>query len=490
MSKAADALVDLAEREYAQGNHREAEDLFRRAFATGRDDVDVLHFIGFLARARDDFDEAGKFYSLALTRNPTDAQLHNNLAEVRRAQQRNAEAVALYRRAIALGPDQAEIHANLGSFLVALHRPDEALPCLERALELRPDLAAIHNDAALAHCAFGRFAEAREHYLAVLAAQPSNANARYLESLALLALGDFARGWRRHEVRWYAELGRDKRRAFRQISWLGDTDLAGRSILLHAEQGIGDTLQFLRYVPRVAALGAKVFLEVHPPLKPLLQDMPDVAGVFGRDETLPAFETHCSFMSLPRAFRTEIATIPAEVPYLHVPAEHLARWRGRLGARDARRRIAFAWFGSAGGPWNRDMKLRSLLPLLDRADCVFHVAQIGLSDDDRAVLAGRCNVVDHSGDIADFADTAGLVSQMDLVLSVDTALAHLAGALALPAWTLLPLGSDYRWMSERTDTPWYPTMRLFRQKRLHDWAGVVEAVEAALDAPRHMLRHE
>ena len=482
MTSISDTLVELGQRAYERGDLADAEDLFRRAHAAGRNDVEVLHFLGFLARARDDLTDAGNFYAAALARGPTDAQLHNNLAEVRRAQGRDAEAIALYRRATKLDPERSEIHANLGSLLMALRRPEEALPSLNRALELNPALMPLHSDAAVANCALGRFDAALEHYRAAIREQPSNANARYLEALALLALGDFARGWRKHEARWYAELGQDKRRVFPQPYWLGENNLAGRTILLHQEQGFGDTLQFLRYVPKVAARGATVLLEVLPPLKPLVLAMPDVAGVFTRDDPHALFHTQSSLMSMPRAFRTELATIPAETPYLHAPAAHVARWRERLGARRGMRRIAFAWSGSVGGAWNRNMDLAFLTPLMQRADCEFHVAQVGVLDDERERLAGWPHVIDHSGTIEDFADTAALVSLMDMVISVDTALAHLAGAMAMPVWTMLPLGADYRWMTHRPDTPWYPTMRLFRQRRMYDWPGVVETVGHALDA--------
>ncbi|HEY1934598.1 MAG TPA: tetratricopeptide repeat-containing glycosyltransferase family protein [Acetobacteraceae bacterium] len=482
MTSITDSLVELGQRAYDRGDMAEAENLFRRAHAAGRNDVEVLHFLGFLARARDDLTDAGNFYAAALARSPTDAQLHNNLAEVRRAQGRDAEAIALYRRATRLDPEKAEIHANLGSLLMALRRPEEALPSLDRALELNPTLLALHSDAAVANCALGRFEGALEHYQAAIRAQPSNANARYLEALALLALGDFSRGWRKHEARWYAELGQDKRRTFPQPYWLGEDSLAGRTILLHQEQGFGDTVQFLRYVPMVAARGATVLVEVLAPLTRLVAEMPNVAGVSNREEIPPHFDMHCSLMSMPRAFRTGIDTIPAAVPYLRAPPSQIAEWRDRLGSPRGVRRIAFAWSGSVGGAWNRNMDLKFLLPLFERTDCEFHVAQIGVLDEEYDQLRAAPGVIDHSRTIEDFADVAALVSLVDMVISVDTALAHLAGAMGSPVWTMLPLGADYRWMTHRLDTPWYPTMRLFRQQRMNDWPGVVADIGRALDS--------
>jgi hypothetical protein len=185
-------------------------------------------------------------------------------------------------------------------------------------------------------------------------------------------------------------------------------------------------------------------------------------------------------MSLPRAFHTRLDTIPAAVPYLAPPPERVAHWRARLGAPDGRRRVAIAWSGSCT-VWNRDMPLAVLGPVLQRPDCEFHVAQTEIAPDDRTALAEMPQIVDHSAELADFADTAALVSLMDRVVTVDTVLAHLAGALGKPTWTMLPLGADYRWMSGGSDSPWYPTMRLFRQPALHDWPSVVAAVSTALD---------
>ncbi len=478
-----DRLVEQGQQAFDRGDRVEAETLFRAALDAGRHDVVVLHFLGFLARTRDALTEAGTYYAAALALQPADAQLHNNLAEVRRAEGRDAEAVALYRRAIALAPELPQIHANLGALLLALRRPDEALPILQHALAQDPSLATLRNDIAVSLAALGRFEEALVQYREALRLQPNNANARYLLALAELALGDFSNGWRRHEARWYAELGRDKRRVFARPSWLGEDDLAGRTILLHAEQGFGDSLQFLRYLPMVAARAGQVLVEVQPPLVPLLRNLPRIAGVFARGDTLPRFDTHCSLMSLPRAFRTEIATIPRTVPYLHAAPDRLETWQRILGPRGERRRIAIAWSGSIGGPWNRDLPLHLLIPLLQRADCEFHVAQTDISDTDRATLTALSpRPVDHSTRLVDFADTAALLSCMDLVVSVDTALAHLAGALARPVWLMLPFGADYRWMTGRSDSPWYPTMKLFRQPGLDDWSHLLDAIDRAMSA--------
>lgn len=465
---------------YASGDHAAAEAHFRAAHSAGADGFELLSYLAALAHERGEHDAAGDLYSAALEHAPTDARTHGNLGAIRRAQGRLGEAIALFRRAAALAPEEAEMHANLGSALLAARRPEAAIPSLERAAALAPAMMGARSDLAVALCALNRYPDAIAQYRAAYRLEPANNNARYLEALALLALGDFENGWRRHECRWYAELGQAQRARFEQTAWLGEPDLAGRTILLHAEQGLGDTFQFVRYAPLVGALGARVLLHVPAAIAPTLGAMPGIARVIPYGEDLPDFDTHCSLMSLPRAFRTTIDTIPATVPYLTTPTARIAAWRDRLGPQDGRRRVAIAWSGSTA-LWNRSLPLATLAPLLARPDCVFHVAQTEVAAPDRATLDALPHVVDHSATLGDFADTAALLAHMDLVISVDTVLAHLAGALARPVWTLLPFGADYRWMTGGTTSPWYPTMRLFRQPAFDDWDGVLAAIGQALD---------
>lgn len=465
---------------FTQGDHAAAEAHFGAARAAGAHGFELLNFLGYLARERGDHDAAADHYAAALEQAPSDAPTHSNLADVRRAQGRMAEAIALFRRAGALAPDGAAIQANLGAALLAARRPEAALAPLERAVTLEQGMTSARSDLAIALCSLNRYPEALEQYRAAYRLEPANNSARYLEALGLLAMGDFTNGWRKHESRWYAELGQTHRAQFEQPSWLGEPDVAGRVILLHAEQGLGDTFQFVRYAPMVAALGARVLLLVPAAIAPALVGMPGIERVIAYGEELPPFDTHCSLMSLPRAFRTEIETIPAAVPYVPAPADRLEAWRARIGPRDGRRRIAIAWSGSQA-LWNRSVKLTTLAPLLARPDCVFHVAQTDISEADRATIADLPSLVDLSGALRDFADTAAMLAQMDLVISVDTVLVHLAGALARPVWTMLPFGADYRWMTDGVTSPWYPTMRLFRQNAFDDWPGVLSAVGQALD---------
>ena len=475
-----DQIIALARAAFQRGDLPAAEQHARQALDGGIDNAEVTSLLGYTARARGDLAEADLRYAAAVEHDPGEASLHTSLAEIRREQGYHAEALALFRRAMVLAPDWPDIEASLGAALLAAGQPDVALPHLEHALAVKPALIGAHGDAANCLCALNRYPESLAHYREVYRQQPANNNARYLEALALLALGDYENGWRKHECRWYAGMGRDLRRDFAAPAWLGEDNLTGRTILLHAEQGMGDTIQFVRYASMVAAMGASVLLETQAPLKPLLAELPCMAGVFARGETLPPFDTHCSLMSLPRAFRTTLESVPAQVPYLHANQERTAHWQERLGPADGRRRIAIAWSGTKS-VWNRDIALAALAPLLRRDDCAFHVAQTEIRAADRATLDAMPFITDHSADLHDFADTAALLSLMDHVISVDTALVHLGGAMAVPTWALLPFGCDYRWMTEGTTSPWYPTMRLFRQPALHDWAGVIDAVGRAID---------
>ncbi len=473
-----DTVMALGLAAFTRGDHPAAEAHFRDALGAGHDDADLHHHLGYLARTRGDLDEAAARYVDALRHAPLDVHLHNNLGETRRAQGHAAEAMALFRRALALSPDEAPIAANLGSLLLAMQRPDLALPHLEHAVALEPGASQVHSDIAVCLCSMNRYSESLAVYRRMVEIQPADNDARYLEALALLALGDFDNGWRQHEVRWQAALGQSMRHVVPGPAWLGDEDLSGRTILVHAEQGHGDTVMFMRYVPLLRAMGARVILEVQPALKPLLTDMSDVCA---RGEDLPAYDVQCSLMSLPRAFRTTCETIPSELPYLTVPAASLDKWRARLGPSDGRRRIAIAWTG-ASAVWNRSIPLPLLKPLFERSDCVFHIVQTTMEPDDRSTLERLPTLIDHSADLADFADTAGIVALMDLVISVDTVLAHLGGALGKPTWTMLPFGAEYRWLTRGTTSAWYPGMRLFRQPELFGWPQVVAAIDAALSA--------
>jgi tetratricopeptide (TPR) repeat protein len=332
----------------------------------------------------------------------------------------------------------------------------------------------------LALCDLGRYEEAMQSFEQALTIAPDDSKAKYNQSLCRLLAGDFEAGWRQYEARWEIEQFLPFKRDFTQPQWLGEPCVKGRTILLHAEQGIGDTIQFCRYAPLVARLGARVFLEVPKPLVALLSQLDGLEQVFATGESPAAFDYHCPLMSLPRAFRTNVDSIPASMPYLFADGARVAVWQQRLGEQK-KRRIGLVWSGNPGhrNDRNRSVPLSLFAKLLEN-DCEFVSLQKVLRDSDKMQLGAVANVRHFGELLTDFSDTAALLACMDMVITADTAVAHLAGAMEKPVWILVPFNPDWRWMINRGDTPWYPSARLFRQRKAGDWQNVLKEVSQAM----------
>jgi Tfp pilus assembly protein PilF len=425
------------------------------------------------------FDEALAAYDDGLRLAPGDVALHNGrgvaLLELRRPTEARDEFV----RALAADPDCLDALGNLGNALFKLNRPEEAIAAYDRALKIVPDNAPLLTNRAIALRRLDRPRDALMSAARAMAAQPDFAPARFVEAGVRLYLGDFAGGWRGYEWRRGGAFTPQRRKLAAPL-WLGEQPLAGKTILLHAEQGFGDTIQFVRYAPLVAARGARVIVEVQPPLVPLVSDMPGIATVLGRGAQLPAFDLHCPLPSLPLAFGTGLETIPASVPYLAPPQHSVGSWRARLPRR--RPLIGLVWAGERAhdNDINRSMRLEALAPLLDLPDVQFVSLQHDVRESDAPLLAQRADIVSIGQQFTDFADTAAAIAALDLVIAVDTGVAHLAGALGKPLFLLLPFAADFRWLRGRDDSPWYPTVRLFRQSRFADWSAAIEAARRAL----------
>jgi hypothetical protein len=347
-------------------------------------------------------------------------------------------AIASYDTALSAMPGNPQILTNRGHALRRLDRPLEALADFKAALAAAPEFAEAHFEAAMTH----------------------------------LTLGDFDAGWKEYEWRWKTGAFARYLRPFRAPPWLGDEPVDGKTILLHAEQGFGDTIQFVRYAPLLARRGAKVVCEVQPELQPLLSQLADIT-VIASGGTRPAFDLHAPLLSLPLAFKTRAHTIPDALPYLAAPAERVAYWRDRLPLDHPR--AGFVWSGSPThkNDSNRSIALARMAPLFEDSPMQCVGLQTELRDADRDTLRGLPNLV-HLGDgIRDFADTAAIISLLDVVVAVDTAVAHLAGALGKPVVILLPYAADFRWMRDRYETPWYPTAKLMRQPAFGDWDSVI-----------------
>jgi len=480
------------------------------------DDFDALHLLGMLHFQRHRLAEALRFLGAALKANPGSADAMSNLGLALHTAGHYDEAISRYRSALQLAPDHPEFHYNLGNTYLALGRFTDAVSSYEAALAGRPDHAgALVNrgnallrlneprkalssyDAARAvmpghpqiltnrgHTLrrLDQPAQALVDLKAALAAAPEFAEAHFEAAMAHLTLGDFDAGWKAYEWRWKTGTFARQRRSFPPPLWLGDAPVDGKTILLHAEQGFGDTIQFIRYAPLLARRGANVICEVQPELQPLLAQL-DGIEVIAAGEALPAFDLHCPLLSLPLAFKTEIETIRAPIQYLAAPAARREHWQTRLP--QARPRAGFVWSGSSthNNDANRSIPLARLSRLFETSALHCISLQTELRRSDRDVLRDLPNLVHLGDDISDFADTAAIISLLDVVVSVDTAVAHLAGALGKPVLILLPHAADFRWMRDRADTPWYPTAKLLRQPAFGDWDSVIDHLREELASP-------
>lgn len=482
----------------------EAAEWFARAAALQPRNADVQFNLGVALGESGRGAEALEAYERTVALDPARADAHYNRGVALEALGRSAEALAAYERAVAIAPAHAEAHHNRGVVLARLGRAKEALGAFDRALTARPRHPAAHVHRAIALLDLDRAPEALESAERAIALAPGHAHAWYIRGNALrelsrhadaagsferaiaiepahaaahanladcrLVLGDFARGW--EEYQWRLALPARGRRDFAEPLWTGTGEIAGRTILLHAELGLGDALQFCRYANEVARLGARVLLQVPAPLVPLLATLEGVESVHATGDALPAFDLQCPLMSLPLALRSRLEGVPAQVPYLKSDPARVARWRERLGEKRAPR-VGLVWRGSQGlANDKRSMALAELLPVL-RPGIEWVSLQKDVPEAEAAALAASA-LRDVSDGLADFAETAAVVELLDLLVSVDTSVVHVAGALARPVWILLPHNPhDWRWLLEREDSLWYPTARLLRQPRPGDWASVV-----------------
>jgi len=516
---AADARMNYAVILLALERYEEALANFDQALAMGLDSA-VLHYNrGNALKGIERNEEALASYDRALALAPDLAVAHHNRGSTLAVLNRHEEALANFERVLDLKPELAErISAlnNRGKMLAKLKRFDEALASYDQVLALAPDhvdaltrrgvalvelghyeegLAAYaaalrvdpnYLDAYLnrgnARALLHQFDAALADYGAATALQPEHADANFNEALVRLCLGDFRRGWPKYEYRWRSKKYASLWPKFPRPVWRGDGELSGKTILLCAEQGMGDAIQFVRYAALVAARGAKVLVGVHRPLAPVMTSVPGVTQVIADGGTLPDFDVYCPLLSLPLAFGTELGTIPSTVPYIWPQPDRITRWQGSV-PQNGRLRVGICWAGTSvhAGDRRRSIPLDAFAKIFSVRGIDFVSLQKEVSQRQAAVLSER-GVVQLGQKFEDFADTAAVVAMLDLIISVDTSVAHLAGAMARAVAVLLPFSPDFRWLQGRTDTPWYPTMRLFRQTAPNDWEAPLERVRSELSA--------
>jgi tetratricopeptide (TPR) repeat protein len=490
---------------FQEGRLADAETICNAILTARPEDFDSLHLLGLLRHRQGRNAEALRLVAAVLRRAPRSAEVLSNYGLILTALKRHEEALACFEDALAsdagyllalknraaslksLGrhdealaafaavhaarPDDIDVLNECGGLLVRLGQIEAALACYDRALALAPQVVELQIklrvNKGTAFAAACRFTDALACFDAAIAIDPQCADAHHRASLIRLRSGDFKNGWRDFEWRWRTQWSPQVRRVDAPL-WRGEP-IEGKTILLLAEQGYGDTIQFIRYVPMVAALGAKVILDVPPPLQEIALGIDGAAAVLRTDALTPRVDYQCPLMSLPLAFATDLATVPASVPYIHPSPELVAEWRDRL-PQTGRPRVGLCWAGSGAhlNDHNRSIALSRFVEILSLPDLHFISVQREVDAEARAILLCH-GVVALGQDFESFSDTAAVLAELDLLISVDTAVAHLAGAIGKPVALLLPYPAEWRWLTDRADSPWYPSMRLFRQTAAGDW---------------------
>jgi tetratricopeptide (TPR) repeat protein len=452
-------------------------------------DFDAASKSGLLLHRQGRWEEALAHFNMCLAVQPDLAPILNLRAIAHRGLRNYQDYLSDSLRAHALDPADAESCNNAGEALLWLGREGDAVAWFDKALALLPGNPTILTNKAEAMSQLRRFDEAAAIYSRVRTIAPGHAKAEWNLALLKLLTGDFVAGWAGREARWKIPSFSARYPKFEQPMWRGEEPVVGKTILVHVDEGLGDTIQFARYVPMIAARGARVILVVTDALQPLLSGLHGVAQCLPLSASnLPDFDLHCPFSSLPLIFRTTLDAVPAAASYVPQPAaKRVQAWEQRLGPR-GKLRVGLAWAGSIthANDQRRSVPIEMLARLLD-AEATFVSLQKDLRPGDEAVLAGR-GIIDLTAQLTDFAETAALVSCLDLVITADTSIAHLAAAMGRPTWIMLPYVPDYRWLLDRGDSPWYPTVRLFRQDARRDYAPVLDRIRAELAASAQTSR--
>jgi tetratricopeptide (TPR) repeat protein len=501
-SRVPDELMRRGAAHQRAAEYDKAEDCFREVLVQHPENAAALHMLadalrmrGYAHQGSGDLEAAIGCYleTLALTpaHAPGQAQVRNNLGNAYMNLGRLDDAIAAFHEAISLEPGYAEAHLNLGIAQQRIGDIEQATTLYRTALELKPDLAVASLNLGYVLEHEGDVRGAIECYRNAIAALPDFANAHFNLALLLLSTGDFAEGWEEYEWRLrLPDLAASWPYAGR-ARWNGE-DLGGKVILLYAEQGFGDAIQFVRYAPLVAERGGRVIMICQAKLKTLFESVAGLSAVVPAGEPDPGFDVCCSLLSLPRLFGTTPETIPAAVPYLRPGEDKARRWKARLAEEGPGLKVGLYWSTDSKSRISRprSLSLEMLSPLAGIPGVKFFSLQRG----DAAIQAAQppqgMTVIDPTAELADFADDAALISELDLVISINTATAHLAGALGKPVWALIHFPADWRWLIDRDDSPWYPTMRLFRRERADTWHDVIRRVGDALrefagNAPGH-----
>jgi hypothetical protein len=442
--------------------------------------TDVLTNRGIALKELGRYEEAIASFDRALSIKPDLAEAYSNRGNALKGLKRYEESVQSYDKAIELKPDYADAYMNRSVALHELRRLEEALISAEFAISFNAYDAEAFNNRALTLQALKRLDEALASYDTALALKPDYAEAYWNKSLLFILMGRYLEGWELYEWRFNVRDLKDNYYTFPQPAWRGLKDIRGKKLLIYAEQGLGDVIQFCRYIPQIDILGAEIIFEVPKTLVSFISTLNSNLSVVEKGEPLPEFDAYCPVMSLPYVFKTTVQTIPAQIPYLFSDKQKVENWQHKLGDKQ-KMRIGLVWSGSTThkSDMHRSTGLKEMLPLID-LPVEWHSLQKEYRLHDLEVIKQHPEIHQHQNELNDFSDTASLIECMDLVITVDTSVAHAAGAIGKPVWILLPFVPDYRWMLDREDSPWYPTAKLFRQPKMGDWMSMVETVRNEL----------
>jgi len=426
------------------------------------------------------YDAALSSFEKAIELKPDYAEAWSNRGNALQELKQFDASIVSYDHAIELNPYYAEAYSNRGLALQELRLVDAAIASYDRAIELNSGYAEAFSNRGNALLLRNQPADALASYEHAIMIKSDYADAYWNISLLLLLLGDYRKGWTLFEWRWKVDEFPSPRRNFTQPLWLGDDSIQGKTILLHAEQGLGDTIQFCRYAKLVAGLGARVIMEVERPLTGLLKQLDDIADIVAKGEDLPGFDIQCPLMSLPLAFKTTIETIPFSSKYLSSDSEKVSEWSRRLG-RKTKPRIGLVWSGNKENTrlLYRSIPLSELIPWLS-SEFQYVSLQQEIFESDKSIFQDCTDILHYGHELKDFTDTVALCELVDTVITIDTSVAHLCGAMGKPTMVLLPFIPDWRWHLDRDDNPWYDSMRLYRQEKWADWQGVLARVSADL----------
>jgi tetratricopeptide (TPR) repeat protein len=468
-----------------QGKLHDAVACWRRAWVVSPNSVEAHMNLGNALHQQGDFEGAIEYFRRVVALQPNHALAHSAIGLTLQAQEKLDEAEAAHRRALELAASEAEIHSNLGLTLREQGKAAQAADSYRRALELNPLLAETWSNLGVALHELGELSNAAACFRRSLEIKPENPKSRFNQSRLMLQTGDFYNGWKEYESRW--EANHPAVPTFAKPVWKGES-VYGKTVLLRAEQGLGDTLQFVRYAALIKKLGANVVVRCQSSLTWVLRSCTGVDQLIGEADDTPHCDFEAFLLSLPHICRTTLATIPAAIPYVFATQSLIDEWRQRLvGVQGFR--IGINWHGRAGKreSLQRDIPIELFYSLAHIRGVRLISLQKGAGEDDLKSRGGGMPIIDvgeFDTDHGPFMDTAAVMKNLDLVITSDSAVAHLAGALGVPVWIALPFDSEFRWLLDREDSPWYPTMRLFRQKAAGDWDSVFSAIRDAFEERR------